>query len=39
MQTETITSPPVIFTPNTINEIKRLMGEKDFNHNQYLALA
>lgn len=39
MQTDTISSPPVVFTPNTIIELKRLMGEKDFNHNQYLRVG
>jgi len=39
MQTDTITSSPVVFTPNTIIELKRLMGEKDFNHNQYLRVG
>jgi iron-sulfur cluster assembly protein len=39
MQTETITSSPVVFTPNTIIELKRLMAEKDFNHNQFLRVG
>ena len=39
MQTETITQAPVIFTPNTVAEIKRLMAEKDFNSNQYLRVG
>jgi iron-sulfur cluster assembly protein len=39
MQTETISSPPVIFTPNTILELKRLMAEKDFDHSQYLRVG
>jgi iron-sulfur cluster assembly protein len=39
MQTETITSSPVVFTSNTIVELKRLMAEKDFNHNQFLRVG
>lgn len=39
MQTETIISSPVVFTPNTIVELKRLMAEKDFNHNQFLRVG
>jgi iron-sulfur cluster assembly protein len=39
MQTETITQSPVIFTPNTVAEIRRLMAEKDFNSNQHLRIG
>jgi iron-sulfur cluster assembly protein len=39
MQTDTITSTPVIFTSNTVAEIKRLMAEKDFNSSQFLRVG
>jgi iron-sulfur cluster assembly protein len=39
MQTETMNSAPVRFTPGTIAELKRLMGEKDFNREHYLRVG
>ena len=39
MQTETITSSPVKFTANTVNEIRRIMAGKDFDSKQFLRVG
>lgn len=39
MQTETISTAPVNFSPNTIVELNRIMAEKDFNTSQFLRIG